>query len=87
MMHIFRLLLMAKEIAIEGQINVERPDREYLLDIKNGKFEYDELVNRAEALKEELGELYEKSNLSNLPNRDNVNQLLVDMRSEFYLNK
>lgn len=87
MMHTFRLLLMAKEIAIEGQINVERPDREYLLDIKNGKFEYDELVNRAEALKEELGELYEKSNLSNLPNRDNVNQLLVDMRSEFYLNK
>lgn len=87
MMHTFRLLLMAKEIALEGTINVERPDRTYLLDIKNGKFEYDELVQCAEELKEELSELYEKSNLPDLPNREQVNQLLVAMRRTFYLNE
>ncbi|PHR16534.1 MAG: nucleotidyltransferase [Fluviicola sp.] len=87
MMHTFRLLLMAKEIALEGVINVERPDRMYLLDIKNGKFEYDELVQCAEELKEELSELYEKSNLPDLPNREQVNQLLVVMRKEFYSNE
>lgn len=85
MMHTFRLLLMAKEIAVEGKINVERPDREYLLDIKNGKFEYDDLVEKAESLKKELHELYEKSDLPDLPSRDRANELLVKMRREFYL--
>ena len=37
MMHVFRLLLMAKEIAEEGKINVYRNDREFLLSIKEGK--------------------------------------------------
>ncbi len=41
MMHTMRLLRMAKEIATEGKINVLRSDREYLLAIKNGQFEYD----------------------------------------------
>jgi uncharacterized protein len=54
MMHVFRLLLMAKEIAVEGKINVFRNDREFLLSIKEGKFEYDELVQKATALKDEL---------------------------------
>lgn len=58
MMHTFRLLHMAKEIAIEGKIHVARSDREFLLDIKNGKFQYEELVEKAEFLKNELTELY-----------------------------
>ena len=86
MMHTFRLLLMAKEIALEGKINVERPDRTYLLDIKNGKFEYDDLVERAENLKKELGQLYATSNLPDLPDRGKVNELLVEIRKDFYLN-
>ena len=44
MMHVFRLLLMAKEIAAEGKINVHRKDREFLLSIKKGKFEYDQII-------------------------------------------
>ena len=35
MMHTFRLLEMALEIAREKQINVQRPNREFLLEIKN----------------------------------------------------
>jgi hypothetical protein len=54
MMHVFRLLLMAKEIAIEGQINVYRQDREFLLSIKEGKYEYDELLAKAETLKKRI---------------------------------
>ena len=34
MMHVFRLLLVAKEIATEGKINVFRKDRDFLLAIK-----------------------------------------------------
>ena len=46
MMYVFRLLLMVKEIAVEGKINVFRHDRDFLLSIKKGKFEYDKLVQK-----------------------------------------
>lgn len=84
MMHTFRLLHMAKEIAVEGKIIVERSDREYLLEIKSGKYEYDELVEKAEYLKEELVMLYKTSQLPNLPDIDLINMLLIQIRKEFY---
>jgi len=84
MMHVFRLLLMAKEIATEGTINVYRKDREFLLSIKEGKFEYDDLVQKAEALKEELPLLYQKSNLKDEPDVENINELLIKMRALYY---
>lgn len=84
MMHVFRLLLMAKEIAVEGTIHVRRKDREYLLDIKQGKFEYDDLVQKAEALKNDLHELYAASNLITEPDIEAVNKLLIKMRIEYY---
>lgn len=84
MMHVFRLLLMAKEIATEKKVNVYRKDREFLMDIKQGKFEYDELASKAEKLKNELPFLYEQSDLPNAPDLDSVNALLVQIRKELY---
>ena len=84
MMHVFRLLLMAKEIAAEGKINVFRNDREFLLDIKQGKYEYDELVAKAEAMKEKLPLLYQHSNLPDEPVIGEVNKLLINMRTNIY---
>jgi uncharacterized protein len=84
MMHVFRLLTMAKEIALEGKVNVHRKDREFLLKIKNGEFEYDELVAKAELLKTELGVIYQNSNLPNSPDLDKINNILVKMRIEYY---
>ena len=85
MMHTFRLLHMAKEIAIENKIIVERLDRKYLLDIKQGRFEYEELVAKAELLKAELSELYQQSTLPDFPDLSVINKLLVAVRKEFYL--
>ncbi len=84
MMHVFRLLLMAKEIATEGRINVYRKDRDFLLSIKDGKFEYDELVLQAETLKDELPLLYQKSNLNEEPDVKGINELLVKIRDDYY---
>ena len=84
MMHTFRLLHMAEEIAKEGVISVRRSDREYLLRIKNGDFEYDDLVNEAEKIKEELVDFYDQSDLIERPNLDLVNDLLFRIRNEFY---
>ncbi|MDC8002912.1 nucleotidyltransferase domain-containing protein [Aureisphaera galaxeae] len=86
MMHTFRLLHMAKEIGLEGKIHVRRPDRNFLLKIKNAEFEYDDLVARAEGLKDALESIYENSGLKTAPNREEVNALLASLRSEFYKN-
>jgi len=84
MMHVFRLLLMAREIATEGKVNVHRKDREFLLDIKHGKFEYDYLVKKAEELKDELPALYADSQLPESPDLGIVNKLLIEMRDDYY---
>lgn len=83
-MHTFRLLHMAKEIAQEGIVHVYRSDRSFLLDIKVGKFEYDELVQKAEVLKAELETLYAVSNLPIAPKMDEINTLLSEVREKFY---
>ena len=87
MMHTFRLLRMAKEIATENTIHVKRPDREFLLDIKQGKYEYDELVSWATELKTDLEKLFADSNLPERPNLEKINELLIDIRTEFYAKK
>ncbi len=84
MMHVFRLLYMAKEIAKERKINVWRNDREFLLNIKAGKYEYDDLVTQATDLKNELPQLFEASTLQNEPDVEVINELLIKMRNEFY---
>jgi uncharacterized protein len=85
MMHVFRLLLMAKEIAVEGTINVYRTDRDFLLSIKEGKFEYEELVKMAEKLKSELPLFFEQSALMAEPDADQINELLICMRMNYYV--
>ncbi|MGH1383800.1 nucleotidyltransferase domain-containing protein [Kordia sp.] len=84
MMHTFRLLRMAKEIATENTIHVKRPDREFLLDIKHGKFEYDELVTWATELKIDLESLYANSTLPGHPDIEKINTLLINIRTDFY---
>jgi predicted nucleotidyltransferase len=86
MMHTFRLLNMAKEIAEENKVNVLRKDREFLLDIKVGKFEYDDLVEKATAIKDSLEELFNKSNLQKEPSKEKINELLVKIRMKYYKN-
>lgn len=84
MMHTFRLLHMAKEIAEENKVNVFRKDREFLLDIKAGKFEYDDLVAKATAIKDSLEVLFKKSNLQEEPDKMKINKVLVDFRKQYY---
>ena len=84
MMHTFRLLHMAKEIGEMSKIKVKRSDREFLLSIKKANFNYDDLVKKADNLKEDLDAIYSKSNLQEKPNLEVVNALLIDIRNQFY---
>ncbi|WP_341903820.1 nucleotidyltransferase domain-containing protein [Fluviicola taffensis] len=84
MMHTFRLLHMAEEIAKEGKIFVRRTDRDFLMNIREGKFEYEDLLLKAEEKVELIESLFEKSTLPQEPNLDRLEELLVEVRDKYY---
>jgi uncharacterized protein len=63
---------------------VFRKDMEFLLAIKEGKFEYDDLVERATALKDELPLLYQNSGLMDEPDMKLIDEVLIKMRELYY---
>lgn len=84
MMHTFRLLNMAEEILETGQIFVYRKDREELLRIRDGEFEYDELLTRAENKLARIEDAASSSQLPAMPDRLKAEKLLVQIRQEIY---
>lgn len=84
MMHTFRLLHMAEEIAREGKIRVRRPDREFLLKIRSGHFAYGELLERANEKIASMETLYKQSDLPEMPDVSKVEEILVRMRQRMY---
>jgi hypothetical protein len=54
MMHTFRLLNMAEEIALYKQVIVFREDRDFLLKIRSGIFEFDTLMSMVEEKMERI---------------------------------
>lgn len=78
-MHLVRLMRMCREILTSGYVQVKRPDREELLAIRNGAWEYDRLVEWAEAQDAELAELANTSPLPNAPDRVALDRLCRKM--------
>lgn len=84
MMHTFRLLNMAEEIAQYQKVIVKRDDRDFLLRIRNGKFEFDDLMRMVEEKMEQIKLAYEKSTLSDKPDIQMAEGILIQIRSAFY---
>lgn len=84
MMHTFRLLEMAIEIANEKTVRVRRSNRDFLLDIKKGKYEYDDLLKLAKERQEEMEKAFEMSELQEMPDRTLINNLTYQIRERFY---
>lgn len=59
-MHLVRLLRMGKEILTEGVVRVKRPDAKELLEIRDGKWTYEELVAYAEQLDSDIRKVHYK---------------------------
>ena len=84
MMHTFRLLNMAEEIALRKEVIVKREDRDFLLKIRNGEFEFDDLMQMVEEKMEEIKLAYEKSSLPVKPDIQIAENILVQIRESFY---
>lgn len=85
-MHCVRLIQMGIELAKTGELNVDREkvgDRQFLLDIRNHKYEYDYLIDYCEKKKAEMDEAIKTSNLPEEIDKNFVNELLISVRSLF----
>jgi len=85
MMHTFRLLKMALEIA-DGEINVRRSDEERvkLLKIRHGEYDYDDLIEEAEGMIEKLDDAFDNSSLPDKVDPEFTAELELQMRNEWY---
>ena len=85
MCHCIRLLTMAKEISEgKGFILWRTEDRDFLMGIKNGDYTYEYLIEYADKLLADVNENLPKSDLPDEVDKDFVNELLVECRSEYY---
>jgi tRNA U34 5-carboxymethylaminomethyl modifying enzyme MnmG/GidA len=76
---------MAKELAQGKGFNVVRTfDRDYLLDIRNHKFEYDEVMEQLEKEKAEMEAAIATCNLPDDIDYNTINNLLIEARNMFY---
>lgn len=79
--HCVRLLHMGKEL-VEGKgFNVVRTwDRDFLLDIRNHKYEYEEIMKYVENLMNDVNEKIDSCQLPETVDKEKVNKLLIQAR-------
>lgn len=84
--HCFRLIAMATEIAEGKGLNICRTgiDADFLIDVRNRKYTYDELMSKLETKKAEMDAAIETANLKESIDKEFVNKLLLDARQEFF---
>lgn len=84
-MHLVRLLRMGKEVLTTGEVLVKRPDAQELLAIRNGAWEYDDLVKYAEDMDKEIQEvLYPKTHLRKYPNIQLAAEVLMEVQDSIW---
>lgn len=80
LMHCRRLLDIAMEIATEKTIKIRRPNADYLLSIRRGEVNLDEIITQAELDIKKLDNLFAQSDLPDDCDKQFVNDLLLEIR-------
>ena len=81
-----RLMTMAKELS-EGQgMKLDRSeiDRDFLLAVKNHALTFDQVISKMDELEASMKDSFEKSNLPDEPDRDLLENILVQIRKTHY---
>ncbi|HBC8437426.1 TPA: hypothetical protein KE178_005314, partial [Escherichia coli] len=80
-MHTIRLLNSAEEALQSGIIQVKRPDAQMLMDIRNGKWKYEEVLEYFDDKVQYIRDvLYKKSVLPKKPNIKLASKIIIDIR-------
>lgn len=84
-MHLVRLLRMGYEILSEGIVNVKRPDAKELLQIRNGSWSYEVLIQYTEDMdKRKLEGAYKFTKLPKSVDKNFVNSILIETYKNFW---
>ena len=77
LMHVMRLLICSKAIALTGipKIRFEGEERQYLMDIRAGKYKYEQILETAEKMLKEVNVLFDKCDLPWSGNEKKVKEL------------
>ena len=83
-MHLIRLLRMGIEILDGKGVNVDRTgiDRDHLMDIRNGAFTFDQILEEANTLNAKADELYKTCSLPKSPNQEKIDTVLMSILDE-----
>lgn len=84
MAHCYRILEMCAEIGEGKGINIRRPNRDKLLSIKYGKYEYDNILSEGDQIIERAENAFKNSNLPDNIDYMLVKSLLKNMRQRYY---
>lgn len=82
--HLVRLLRMALEIVRDGEVLVYRPDAAELLGIRQGKWEYDKLMESVEELNGQIDEAAKTSTLQKKANHKKIAELYLEVVESRY---
>lgn len=85
--HCVRLLYTVKDIALGKGLILRRPERQQLIDIRNGLCTYEQIIELATSLEEEVKQLFETSTLPRSVNQKYIQDLLLKIRLENFGNK
>lgn len=77
-MHTLRLLYECKEIVSQGTITLPRPEREFLIRVRTGKYSASEVLTFAQELFKECEDLSARSTLREKIDRAAVSSIVAD---------
>lgn len=83
-MHTIRLMEVARDLLLKGELILKRPNREALLEIKSGRWTYDELCRKVEVIQCEIDELYFESSFPKSVDTTYLEKSLLQIRESLY---
>ena len=83
LLHCYRLLETGIEIARDKTINVRRPNAQFLIEIRKGKHNLQELLDKSSALMEQLDNEFDNCDLPHSADRSFFMKLMVQIRKNY----
>jgi len=80
--HLYRLVTEGEEFLTTGYITFPRPDREIILDIRNGRYSYDQLLEKVGDIDQRFEPLYENSPLPHKAKLEDIDTLCINLAQQ-----
>jgi hypothetical protein len=73
-----------KELLLDHKITFPLSNAEEILQIKNGKYSYDEMLEKAECMEKDFEKWYSESTLPNSPDRNKLLNLYLELTNDHF---